>query len=582
MASTAKESSAAMTESKSSSDATAEGEAEAEASSSAEATPFKPTARFWAIIFTCAIIGLLSALENTVVTTALPQIAAELNLQANYTWVTNAFFLTGAAIQPLFGQLANLYGRRWITMIIVAFFTLGSGIAGGATSGNMLIAGRAVQGVGAGGIYIIIDIIVSDLVPLRERGNYMAVILTIYTIGMSLGPWLGGEIVARTTWRWVFWICLPVGGVSMLMIFFFLHVKHDRSQSPLRKLMRVDYTGNLILIGSTVAILYALTYGGTTYPWSSGRVIAPLIIGLAGFVLFMWYETKVSEPVVPPELFKSRTAVIIFVATFFNSLLLYWVLFFLPLYFQAVLGKSGARAGVLILPAVLFGIPGAIVAVLLLTKYGKYKPIHLIGFAISVLGLGLFSLLDEKSSLAVVVIFQAVSATGGGFVLNTLLPAVQAQLPENQQAAVTASWSFMRSLGSIWGVAVPAAIFNNRFSALLNQHVTDPQVRSLFDHGNRAYENGYAAYIQAFPEPSRSQIISTYSGALKLMWQISIAFGGINFLIVIFEKQTALRTELETEFGMKEKAKENTVDGAAQANATSLEEGLMTTVATEK
>jgi hypothetical protein len=339
----------------------------------------------------------------------------------------------------------------------------------------------------------------------------------------------------------------------MIMIFLFLHVRHDRSQSPLQKLMRIDYVGNLILIGSTVSILYALTYGGTTLPWSSGRILSPLIIGFAGFVLFMWYEQKVQEPVVPPELFKSRTAVIIFAATFFNSLLLYWVLFFLPVYFQAVLGKSAARSGVLLLPAVLFAIPGSIVAVLLLTKFGKYKPIHLVGFSLSVLGLGLFSMLDQNSSLAVIVIYQAISALGGGLVLNTLLPAVQAQLPESYQASVTAAWSFMRSFGSIWGVAVPSAIFNNRFSKLLNERVTDPQVRSVFGGNNNAYENAYASYIWAFPQPSRDQIVSTYSGALQLMWQISIVFAGINVLIIIWEKQIPLRTELETDYGMEEK-----------------------------
>ncbi|KAI0485719.1 major facilitator superfamily domain-containing protein [Xylaria cf. heliscus] len=518
-----------------------------------QATSFKPNGQFWAIIFTCATIGLLSALENTVVTTALSQIATELDLDANYVWVTNIFFLTGAAVQPLFGQLANIYGRRWITIIIVAFFTLGSGIAGGAQNGATLIGGRAVQGVGAGGIYIIIDIIVSDLVPLRLRGNYTAVILTIYTVGLALGPFVGGEIIATTTWRWVFWINLPIGGAALAMIFFFLHLKHDRSQTVKQKLLRIDYIGNIILIASTFAILYALTYGGTVFAWSSGRIIAPLVVGFAGFALFGWYETTVKEPVMPPELFKNRTTVIIFGATFFNSLLLYWVLFFLPVYFQAVLLTSASRAGVLLLPTILFAIPGAIVAVLALTRWGKYKPIHLAGFAVSLIGLGIYTLLDVNSSLAVIVIFQAISAIGGGLVLNTLLPAVQAQLPESYQATVTAAWAFIRSFGSIWGVAVPAAIFNNRFSHLLAQRVTDSQVRALFGGGNNAYEHAYADFIRSFSPESQVQIVSVYSDTLHFMWQISLAFAAVNFLIIIFEKQVPLRTELETEFGMEEK-----------------------------
>lgn len=262
------------------------------------------------------------------------------------------------------------------------------------------------------------------------------------------------------------------------MIYLFLHLKHNKTQSAFRKLLRIDHVGNIILGGATVSLLHALTYGGTTYAWSDARIITSLVIGFAGFVIFGWYETRAQNPLIPPALFKDSTAVIIFIAVFFNSLLLYWVMFFLPLYFQAVLGTSGARAGVLLLPAILFGIPGTIVAVLLLTKFAKYKPIHILGFGVTIIGCGIFSLLDEHTSLAKVIIFQAVSAAGGGLVLNTLLPAVQAQLPEDQQAAVTATFAYMRSLGSIWGVSVPAAIFNNRFSRLLDQEVSDPEVRA--------------------------------------------------------------------------------------------------------
>ncbi|KAK3903005.1 major facilitator superfamily domain-containing protein [Staphylotrichum tortipilum] len=527
---------------------------------------FQPTKRFWAIISTCAVIGLLSALENTVVTTALPHIVTELTLGENYVWVTNVFFLTGAAVQPLFGQLADIYGRRWVTMVIVAFFTLGSGIAGGAINGAMLIAGRAVQGIGAGGIYIIIDVIVSDLVPLRLRGNYMAVILVVYTIGMALGPWVGGEIVATTTWRWVFYINLPIGGASMIMIFLFLRVQHNRTQTAMQKLRSIDYIGNIILIGSTVAILYALTYGGTKYPWSSAEILSPLIIGLAGLPIFLWYETKATDPVMPPALFHNRTSTTIFIATFLNSALMYWLIFFLPVYFQAVQGASAAQAGVLLLPAILFGIPGGIVAVLLLTRFGRYKPIHLTGFALSILGVGLFNLLDERTTTGQLVAYQLVAAVGSGLVLNTLLPAVQAQVDEHHQAATTAAWSFVRSLGSIWGVAVPAAVFNNRFSTVAARVIVDPDVRGLFGGGNRAYENARADFVASFPSPAREQITRSYMEALRLIWQIAIAFSAANFLVVLFEKEVPLRTELETEFGLEGdgKAPEGLDDGGGK------------------
>ncbi|KAI0813669.1 hypothetical protein GGR55DRAFT_635451 [Xylaria sp. FL0064] len=183
------------------------------------------------------------------------------------------------------------------------------------------------------------------------------------------------------------------------MIFLLLYVKHDRSRTVIQKLLRIDYIGNLLIVAANLSILYPLTYGGTVFVWSSARILAPLIIGFVGFALFGGYETIAKEPVMPLEMFKNRTTVIIFGATFFNSLLLYWVLFFLPVYFQTALLTSATRAGVLLLPSILFAIPGSIVAVLALSKWGKYKPIHLVGFSISLIGLGIYILLNENSSL---------------------------------------------------------------------------------------------------------------------------------------------------------------------------------------
>ncbi|PWY82164.1 DNA repair protein RAD50 [Aspergillus heteromorphus CBS 117.55] len=513
--------------------------------------------RFWIIIATLCVIGILSSLENTVVTTSLAFIVTDLNMGGNYIWVTNVFFLTSAAVQPLFGQLANIFGRRWITLFIVSLFTLGSGICGGATSGAMLIAGRAVQGMGSGGINMIVDIIVSDLVPLRERGNYVAFVLVVYFVGTALGPWIGGAIVDNSSWRWVFYINLPVGGVSLAMIFFFLHVRTSKEMSFLQKIRRIDYIGNVVLIASTVSVLFALTYGGTKYDWSSWHIVVSLVIGLVGLFIFVALENSpwILEPVVPPRLFSNRTSATVFAATFLNSALLYWVMFFLPVYFQAVLGSSAERSGVQLLPIIVVAVPAAIVAVLILAKYGRYKPLHLIGFAVCTIGLGLFTFFDRKTSTAEWVIFQMIAGGGSGFVLNTLLPATQAGLTEADQAAATATWSFIRSFGNIWGVAIPAAIFNNRFEQLSGR-IPDAQVRELLSRG-RAYESASASFIRSFDPALRDDIIAVYVGALKRVWQISIVFSGVAFLLVFLEKEITLRTELETEFGLEAKQEEN-------------------------
>ncbi|PYI00035.1 multidrug resistance protein fnx1 [Aspergillus ellipticus CBS 707.79] len=486
------------------------------------APSFERGFRFWIIIATLCVIGILSALENTVVTTSLPYIVTELNMGGNYIWVTNVFFLT-------------------------------SGICGGATNSAMLIGGRAVQGMGSGGINMIVDVIISDMVPLRERGNYIAFVLVVYFVGTALGPWIGGAIVDNSSWRWVFYINLPVGGVSLAMIFLFLHVKTVKDMSLAQKLRRIDYTGNVVLIASTVSVLFALTYGGTKYDWSSWHIVVSLVLGLLGLVLFVALENSpwIREPVVPPRLFTNRTSATVFAATFLNSALLYWVMFFLPVYFQAVLGATAERSGVQILPIIVIAVPAAIVAVLLLAKFGRYKPLHLIGFAVCTIGLGLFTLFDRNSSMAEWVIFQMITGGGSGFVLNTLLPAAQAGLAESDQASATATWSFIRSFGNIWGVAIPAAIFNNRFEQL-SFRIPDTAARAALSRG-QAYESASASFIKSFDPAIRDDIIGVYVEALKRVWQISIVFSGVSFLLVFLEKEIKLRTELETEFGLEDK-----------------------------
>ncbi|KAI1660023.1 major facilitator superfamily domain-containing protein [Daldinia decipiens] len=482
---------------------------------------FRRGFRFWIVIIGLGITSLLAALEHTVVTTSAPVFLTELELRENFVWTTNAFFIC-------------------------------SGICGGADTGAMLIAGRAVQGVGSGGIIMMNNIIISDLVPLRERGKYTAVVLAIFGIGTSLGPFIGGAIVVSTTWRWVFWINLPIGGTSLIVMFLFLHVNYGESISFSRKMRRIDFIGNGILMASTVAILYALTYAGTVFAWSSWHTLVPFILGFFGLFLFAGFEMSgfSAEPVMPVRLFAHRTSIIVIINTFLNSTVYYWFLYFLPVYFQAVALYSPYRTGYSLLPQSLFGIPGAAIAAIALSRWGKFTPLHFAGFAITTLGIGLLSTMGENTSVAVWAVFQCISALGIGIVIDTLLPAFQAPVAEVYQAAATAAWSFVRAFGSIWGVAIPAAIFNNRIDELLNM-VSDPEARRLLSGGG-AYQQAAANFVTRFPPSVQTEIRAVYREGLKRVFLIGVAFAGLATLLVLLEREVPLRKELDTQYGLKE------------------------------
>ncbi|KAH8678225.1 major facilitator superfamily domain-containing protein [Xylariales sp. PMI_506] len=522
--------------------------------------------RFWAIIFALCITSLLAAVESSVVVTSLPTIIEDLGVGQNYIWVANIFFLTKygylvlliphilAAVQPLLGQLSNLFGRRHLTLFIVAVYLLGSGICGGATTPAMLIAGRVVQGVGSGGVNLCVDVIIADLVPLRQRGNFIAIILAIYGVGMALGPFIGGIIVQTTTWRWVFYLNLPIGAVALALLWAFLRVRWNREERVWAKLRRVDLLGNGILVASTVSVLVALTWANVVYPWSSPRVLAPLIAGLAGLVAFLFYEgrSSIPEPVMPLRLFSNRTSLIVYITTFLNYALVYWAFFFVPLYFQAVRLDTPAKSGVDLLVFCLVGIPGASIAVLVLARWGRYRWLHVTGSALFTLGFGLFSLLDQDTSTAAWVWICIVPALGSGMLLNTLLPAFQASLAEADQAAATASWNFIRSLGNVWGVAIPASIYNAYVSRYAAELVRDAGARAALSTGG-SYASATRAFVLSFEESVQHEVIEAIRLALQKVFLIAIAFGGLSTILALFEQDVKLRTELETEFGLEER-----------------------------
>jgi hypothetical protein len=359
---------------------------------------------------------------------------------------------------------------------------------------------------------------------------------------------------------------LPLGGLSLLFLVPFLQVHYIKETTFLEKVKRIDWVGNLILTPSLTSILIALTDAGTTAPWSSSRVILPLTLGFAGLILFQLYESSrfCVEPTVPARLFGNRTSLAGYILTLLHIISSIWVLYFFPLYFQSVLGSTPARSGVQILPTFMILLPFAMASGLVVTKFGRYRPMHHLGFAIMMIGFGLATLLTSTSSTAEWVIYQGIVAAGSGIIISSLLPAIQASLSDSDSAASTALFAFVRSFGAIWGVTIPVAVFNNQFNKLLYK-ITDPAARALLANGN-AYEHASRAFIWSFAEDTRVEIIEVYTEALKVVWQVAIAMAGLGFVLVFVEKELKLRMELKSEYGMK--GKEKTSEPATGAEAT--------------
>lgn len=506
-----------------------------------------------------SITSLLSALDISVMSTALPSIVHDLGSSPAYSWVANGYFLTSTAFQPLFGQTANIFGRRVLTLSAVLFFTVGSAISGSAANIAALVAGRLIQGIGGGGLNVMTPIVVADLVPLRDRSRFMSIVFTSYSIAFSIGPVVGGALVDHSSWRWIFYLNLPVTGLSLVLLFFFLHVPYNATFSS-TMLRHVDITGNALLIASVVSVLIALNWAGSEYPWSSCRVIVPLVIGLLGIGGFLVLEstTLILEPTMPFRIFSNRTSLPTFGLAFIQSMLTYWSSYYLPVYFQAVLEATPTQSGIDALPSVFVAMPFAMAAGVGLSALNRFKPFMYLGFALLASGYGMLSLLDETSSTAYWAASQSMAAAGTGMLMPVTLPAIQAPLAETDQAIVTGVWGFVRSFGGIWGVAIPTAAFNSEVNALLYR-VGDESVRYMLADGG-AYSLATRTFMRSLSsrQALRSQVLSVYVDSLQLVWQVGIGFSLLGFVLTLIVRGMPLRETLEINVKTTEEEEKDT------------------------
>lgn len=524
--------------------------------------------RFWIIIGALSLLAFICALDATIITTPLPTIVEDIGGDRQYVWIANSFVIAATVLQPLVGQLANVLGRKIPTLMCLALFMLGSGLAGGSRTPGMFITGRTIQGAGAGGIYVLTDILCCDLVPLRDRGKYMAIINAWAGVASGLGPVVGGAF-GDGKWPWIFYINLPICAVPLVTIFLLMRMKtgHAPAQSAkgIGKLRQLDILGNLIFVPSMISILFGLVTGGIQYPWASWRVILPLILGGLGWLCFHIQQHFATNPMVPERLFGNRTSAAAYLMTFLTSVVAQTALYFVPIYLQGVVGASVLQAGVYFLPTALGILISAAVAGVMLSKTGAYKMLHWIAFALSSLGFGLFTLLDAGTPTVAWVFYQLIAAAGFGIPISTLLPAIMAALPESDVAASASIFSFIKTFGYIWGVTIPSIVFNAIFNDNLFR-IGDNEVRGqLRDGGAYAYASRTDAARESLDPQTWEEIAMVYVKSLRVIWWLGLGLSLLGFLIVFIEKHLELRTELQTAYGLDEGVQESSKRGEVEA-----------------
>ncbi|TFK32485.1 iron permease [Crucibulum laeve] len=497
--------------------------------------------KFWLAFMACLVVDLLSALDLTAVSTALPTIVDELHGK-DFIWVGTAYMIASTAILPLVGGLVSSFGRKPLLLIFTSFFAIGSAVCGAAKSMDMLIAGRAIQGIGGGGCISVTEIIYADLVPLPERGKFLGIISMVWAFACAIGPPIGGSLAQSGSWRWLFYLNIPLCGLAFVLVLVFLTVRTPRS--GFKKMMAtMDWAGLVLIIFGTVAISIALTWGGVKFSWTSKQVLILLCLGVASMLVFLGVEFKLAKtPTISPFVFTNRTTLSGYITTSLHSIVAMGAIFYLPVYFQACKLASPIHSGI-----DLFGIS------LVIPVFDKYRPQNYLGWMFIIVGFGLLTMLDENSSQAAYIGYQVILAIGLGIVWIAIQFPVLAPLPISNNAhalaffTFTRSFSWARSPTFIWGTVIGGAILQNSLADKLPSEVLE----ALGSNTQLIY--AVIPQLHTLTPDLQTKVRIVFADGLRAVWFTMLGISGLGFLTCLsLMKEVKIRKAQDESWGLAE------------------------------